>query len=1135
MKNGSRFNDATRPQIRAANPESASWVSANAGSGKTRVLTDRVARLLLAGTPPQRILCVTFANAAASNMQNRLIQRLGEWSMLPDGELKERLLDLGEDEDVLTPAKLARARTLFANALETPGGLKIQTLHAFASALLRQFPLEAGVSPQFEAIENRESNRVRDQVLERVALVRQRAFDEMARHATSAMLPDFVDQISANRHLFRGTASTKGILDLFGIAEGDSIAALARSMFGSDDVDLLSSLMSELERGTSSDNNAMDKLARLNFRTPGAEDLKLLESVMLFGGSASSPFEPKVGKFPTKKTRAAMGPDAFRLDEYMERVAAARAPRMALAAAEKSIALHEFAASFLEEFEERKRANAMLDFNDLILKALSLLSNPGISDWVLYRLDGGIDHILVDEAQDVSPVQWEIVSRLAEEFTAGSSARGDVNRTVFAVGDEKQSIYGFQGAAPEQFAVMRKHFRERFQAAEKSFINEELNYSFRSADAILRLVDRVFDGSLEIGFEGRTTHKAFKSDMPGRVDIWPFIEKSEDGTPPDWHRPRDTRFVEPPAHAVLAEQIADTIGWMIGSKLPRPDGQGGSRPISAGDILILVQRRAELFFKIIEELKVRNIPIAGTDRLRISEELAVKDLTCLLSFLAVESDDLSLAAVLKSPLFGLTESDLYELAANREEKSLYRFLLENEEKHPDVVRVLKDLKSRADVSLPYEILERVLGVHKGREKLVARLGSESTEGINALLNQAIDYEASETPSLTGFVEWLALDDLEIKRQLDQAGDEVRVMTVHGAKGLEAPVVFLPDTASRSIIMQNELFFPEGRLPIWKVAKAERPPAMAEAWDAAVESEKRERLRLLYVAMTRAESWLIVCGAGRLTSDGESWYQLIEGGLQSLGASEFAMHQSTGRRFELGAWPEHAEDAPLSAKQKVPLPDWAETPVGQPEPVLGLVAPSSLGGLKAIPSPEGEGDESAALQRGRDVHRLLEHLPKHPEENLRSVARNLLNAGEREVDESEFEAVFEEAKRNLGIAGGARLFAEDSLAEVGIAASLDELGGATIHGFIDRLLVEEDRVLAVDFKTNRGVPKKPEEIPEGVLRQMGAYQAALDGIYPDKKVETAILWTRTAELMFIPRDLCAASLLNAELPGQAASE
>ena len=404
-----------------------------------------------------------------------------------------------------------------------------------------------------------------------------------------------------------------------------------------------------------------------------------------------------------------------------------------------------------------------------------------------------------------------------------------------------------------------------------------------------------------------------------------------------------------------------------------------------------------------------------------------------------------------------------------------------------------------------------------------------------MLNQAIDYEESETPSLTGFVEWLALDDLEIKRQLDQAGDEVRVMTVHGAKGLEAPVVFLPDTASRSINMQNELFFPEGRLPIWKVAKAERPPAMTEAWDAAVESEKRERLRLLYVAMTRAESWLIVCGAGRLNADGESWYQLIEGGLLSLGAGEFAMHRLTGRRFELGAWPERAAEAPPSTKPKIPLPHWAETPVGQPEPVIGRVSPSNLGGEKAIPSPEGEADESAALQRGKDVHRLLEHLPNHPEENLRSVARDLLNAGERNLDKAEFETVFEEAKRNLDIAGEARLFAEDALAEVGIAARLEELGGATIHGFIDRLLIEDERVLAVDFKTNRGVPKKPEDIPEGILRQMGAYQAALDGIYPDKTVETAILWTRTAELMYIPRNLCAASLLNAELPGQAASE
>lgn len=1117
MSSGSRLSEATRPQIRAAHPREAAWVSANAGSGKTKVLTDRVARLLLAGTLPQRILCVTFANAAAANIQNRLISRLGEWSMLPDPELGARLQDLGEPEDALGPERLARARTLFANALETPGGLKIQTLHSFASALLRQFPLEAGVSPQYVAIDERASKRLGEQVLDIVARHDRPAFDSMARYAHPNSLPVLVEEISSKRHLFGRENAEGRIHKMFGLADGASMEALSSGMFAPVDETFLAELRRVLKDGRPSDLTALARLERINASDPAERDLKILESVFLYGATAKEPFGPKIGRFPTKALRDAFGAEA-ELNGYMERVAAMRGSRISIAAAEKSAALHRFADALLASLDAQKRRAALLDFDDLILKARALLSDPETAGWVLYRLDGGIDHILVDEAQDVSPVQWEIVSRLAEEFTAGESARGSLNRTVFAVGDEKQSIFGFQGAAPEQFAEMRDHFRGKYEDAGRTFVEEELKFSFRSSEAVLNLVDSVFSDEAKTGFAAPTEHKAFKSDMPGRVDLWTFVEKTDDGEPPEWDHASKLGYADEPAHVLLARSIGEHISELLRTRHPRPDGSGGSRPIRPGDFLILVQRRAELFFEIIRELKRKDLPVAGTDRLRISEELAVRDLEALLSFLAVESDDLSLAAVLKSPLFGFSEQDLYRIAASRGEKNLFRALLEHEPRHRDAVRVLNDLRSLTDFLMPYELLERILTVHGGRSKMVARLGHEATEGINALLNQAIAYEDSEPPSLTGFLEWLAVEDMEVKRQLDEAGDEIRVMTVHGAKGLESPIVILPDTSARTPPMSNEILYGTGEFPLWKVARADEPEPVKAAREAYEEAAASERLRLLYVALTRAESWLVVCGAGRLSPDGNSWYQMVQEGLMSLGVDQEQGADDLECRYQTGDWPQSAKEIAAETPAGTEIPPSAMSPVEPPVAETVPIAPSDLAGAKALPSPLGEPDEEIAKQRGSDIHHLLEHLPRHPRSEWRTAAPGILGAEERELSAQEFDDVYGEAERLLSDASLQHLFSGEALAEVAVTARLDEFDGEPLLGYIDRLVVTNGDVLAVDFKTNRAVPRVPEQTPDGILRQMGAYHLALEAVYPGRKVSTAILWTRTANLMPIDRGL-----------------
>ncbi|MFT7595172.1 MAG: ATP-dependent helicase/nuclease subunit A, partial [Paracoccaceae bacterium] len=530
-------NDATERQVQAARPDASTWLAANAGSGKTRVLTDRVARLLLSGVQPQHILCLTYTKAAASEMQNRLFQRLGKWAMLPDEKLTTELRDLGAD-DCGDPSQLRQARTLFARALETPGGLKIQTIHAFCASLLRRFPLEARVSPQFAEMEDRAAALLRAEITEDFADGPQAGLvDEVARYITDTSFDNLTSAITQKRHAFDPTRSWDDLLAIFGLPAGFDKATLLKSVFLGDEADLLPRLCEVLATGGKMDQKAGEALSRIE--TLGLSDLAILEQVFLTGVSAKEPFTAKIGSFPTKAVRTAHGDLMDQIEPLMMRVETARSQRLGLMAAEKSRALHGFAAAFLPEYERRKQLRGWLDFDDLILKARLLLNDPSVAAWVLYRLDGGIDHILVDEAQDTSPAQWDVIEKLAQEFTSGMGARADIKRTIFVVGDKKQSIYSFQGADPQAFDRMQAEFGTRLQGFGDNLQDLTLEYSFRSSEIILRLVDLVFTGRAEAGFHVDAQHRAFKSDLPGRVDLWPVVEKVDDSDDRDWTDPVD--------------------------------------------------------------------------------------------------------------------------------------------------------------------------------------------------------------------------------------------------------------------------------------------------------------------------------------------------------------------------------------------------------------------------------------------------------------------------------------------------------------------------------------------------------------------------------------------------------------------
>ncbi len=1111
---------ATQRQVDAANPATSTWLSANAGSGKTRVLIDRVARLLLEGVSPQNILCLTYTKAAAAEMQNRLFRRLGEWAMMDESGLRAELQKLGAGQTT-NQDQLRDARRLFARAIETPGGLKIQTIHSFCAGVLRRFPLEAGVSPQFREMEDRAAELLRADVVDDLldGADAQVVHDVLA-HFTGADFHKLTAEVAKKRDYF-GVSDIQSMvrieLGLQPDAQRDDALAMA---FQGDESDIAAQITDVFKDQSAMYKKFAASLSQLDLSQPNWPALDALFSLFLYASSSRS----KSANYPQSnhaKAVEAMAPIADLVHDWMDRVAAAKEHLWAMDAVDRTEALYRFAEKFVPAYETRKLAMGSLDFDDLIRKAKALLTDRDVTQWVLFRLDGGIDHILVDEAQDTSPTQWAVIEQLTQEFATGEGANPDRERTVFVVGDKKQSIYSFQGADPSAFDKMKDHFQTAHKAAGKGFVVTSLDHSFRSSQAILSVVDATFQGDHAEGMTDHLSHISFKENMPGRVDLWPVIPKAEQEDERVWYHPID----EPSAtdhHVLMAKRVASQIRHMIDNEtIPeeiKQTGQFNRRAISEGDILILVQRRSELFAEIIQACKAANLNVAGADRLRVGAELAVKDLAALLRFLALPEDDLSLAEALKSPLLGWSEQDLFTLAHHRPEDG-YLWSALRAGSYDETRAILDDLRKTSDFLRPYDLIERILIRHDGRKKLLARLGSEAEDGIDALLSQALAYESQGVPSLTGFLTWMETDDLEIKRQMDNQGDRIRVMTVHGAKGLEAPIVILPETTKRPVRQSDELL-PAGDTVIWKTT-SKKSAAEVEALRAEVMAkETQERMRLLYVAMTRAEKWLIVGASGDVGDDGDSWYNLVSEGMQQRGVHEATSGDLTINRVLGGDW----DGGELAGRSARPTGAVEVPTFGQISEVVTpkTLSPSDLGGAKIMPGDPAGADSDDALRQGRFVHLLLEHLPLAPAAEREKLGHQLWLAGEAVVDDK---PLVQQVIDLLDASQLADIWVPEALTEVDITADLPELGGR-MHGAIDRLIVRSDQILAIDYKSNRLVPSKAGDTPVGLLRQMAAYWTGLRQIYPDRPIRLAILWTTDQTLMDIPEKLMVDALNSA---------
>ena len=1143
--------DAEAAQRRASDPSVSAWVGASAGSGKTTLLTARVLRLLLGGTDPGRILCLTFTRAAAAEMATRIASRLGAWAAMEDSALGEELSRLGV---AVTEEALARARGLFARVLDHPGGLRIATIHAFCQSLLRRFPLEAEIAPHFTLLEERDSAEAlaaaRDEALARPTAGMERALATLAPLTEQDGFSDLV----------RGVLAARGRLErAFAAANApDGVAAMQRRILGLDVEETEDALLAEacgrdltrlvaaadaLRRGSPTDMARGEAMKRWLALTPEERaarwedwrDLYLTEK-----GTIRT-------RLATQRAVAAMADILAVLEGEADAVLAVEDRRRRIRAALASEAVVRLVAPVIEGYERRKRVRAGLDYDDLIERTRRLLAATDTA-WVQYKLDGGLDHVLIDEAQDSAAAQWHVVELLTEDFFAGEGARAGVVRTLFAVGDVKQSIYRFQGAAPEEFGRARERARKRVTACfgASHFRSERLAVSFRSTAPVLALVDAVFadpDAAKGVALDGEPIlHRPVRAGEAGSVELWPLI-------PPDELPEADAWNPEPSARArngeeKLALAIAAQIQRWIedGERLP-----ARGRAIRPGDVLVLVRRRRAFVSWLIRALKQRNVPVSGVDRMVLVEELAVKDVLATLESLLLPEDDLTLAAALRSPLFSLSDPSLMELATARGRRSLRTELRRRAAERPDwqdAEATLAALAARADFDTPHALIARLLGPLGGRARLLARLGPDAADPLDELLSAALAHERSHPPSLQGFLAWLRGGGAEIKREQEPGADAVRVMTVHGAKGLESPVVILADTTSVTDPV-DDLYWLEDKathaqVPLWAPRAELCPEPVEQARARRREEDLEEYRRLLYVALTRAEDRLLVTGALSRRGEGKDkscWYDLVAAGFRRLAGAEAAAFDPGALLGETG-WPvggmrlatAQAPDAALRREPESvapvrlpPVPTWARRPPPAEETPPRPLAPSAEEDDEPAAASPLAGAEPGArrFQRGRLVHALLQHLPHLPPERRRSAAEAFLSAPGLGLAADTVAELVAETLAVLDDPRFAPLFAPGALAE---AAVTGRIGSRVVSGQVDRLAITDTEVLVADFKTNRPPPDRLEDVPPAYLRQMAAYRAVLRGAFPGREVRCALVWTYAARLMELPD-----SLLDAHAP------
>ena len=1076
-------------QLKASNPENSVWVSASAGTGKTKILTDRVLRLLISGVPPQKILCITFTNAAAGEMQHRIYNKLEAWTKVDDNQLMADLRLLTG----LAPNKeeLIYIRTIYHKLLDYQNTINIYTIHSFCQKILKTFPIEAGLSPGFQILDNLTScgilNVLKQQIYidplhEKIANFLSMNFHEMT-------INDIINEIIDNKLKFK---------NLF---ENHSIVSENVSQFGMAAVSFEMSARLRMTNVNSEDTQIRDTLRQLieAYGNPIALPDNLFTFFLTNDGD-------KRKQLITRKIYLNNLEFAAKLDDIQELVYQFDQDIKTQKLLEYSNILLELAKTLITIYDEYKNQKNLLDYDDLIFYTKELLTKKATKDWVLYKLDGGIDHLLVDEAQDTSPEQWQIIESLIGEFYAGDSVKK--HRTIFVVGDEKQSIFSFQGADTNAFNIVKNHLKQRLIEANKNFEIINLELSYRSAPAILDVVYNVFQQIKNC------TPTLFLSDNPfilptrktskGRVELWDLISTPKNFEKLFWPLPEDYQQFVSPAQA-LAIKIAQFIKGQINSRVINLDT---GLPLTAGDFMILVRKRDQLTNEVIKQLKNHGLAVAGVDRMTLSQNLSVIDLISAAKFVLAPNDDLNLAHLIKSPIIGGNEEDLYQLALMRQDLSIWQVLQNNVEINniPHYQMIYKKLKTLRDL---YQYSHagnffHIIIDNLSLRKIFLQLNSiDDSEAINELLYLSYNYADKIDISLQAFIYWFEASEIEVQRNVE-ALDKIRVMTIHGAKGLQAPVVILCDTTTIPANQSKFVWTDDDRV-LYSMSMDQAPQILKELKQHIQNKDLQEYLRLLYVAMTRSADHLIICGCSMSEKLPEyCWYSLIANAMRGMCSAD------KDGAFVYGDQQQQATQA-LEYKHSTVVPkanigemenfDWtlsfpkclyknnATVTVIQNRPAISLLISNNH------------------FQYGRIFHKILEDSVK---------GRNIYNICTHPLIATLPELLRYKILISIGNILSNNEFIniiswDEVKTEVNIGVLQDN---QTKIGRIDLLSISSNKLIIVDYKSDAHPPAVQHFISTDYINQLNFYRSIMQEIYPHHNVICKILWLENGSFMTV---------------------
>jgi ATP-dependent helicase/nuclease subunit A len=1128
-------NHVTQMPEYCENPSQSAWVMAHAGSGKTYALVKRVIALLLSNATPQSIWCLTYTNNAATEMQERLHSKLDELACLEDASLKQALAEyLGDANAGVSDAHCQKIRAIAADIMLPGQGIICTTMHGLCQKLLRIFALESGMLPDFTLLDAETQRSLLYQAIDAVFAhglqVQKGALFEALDHVASIAKYDTVKS-RLKKILSRRDLLSQALL------QAGSVENLHQAVFdvchaenGANTDDILAEIQAQtlpqmraiyeaLGEGKTQDKTKA-RAIKIWLDTPCDPDhlTKAWQRYLTVFYDSKSKLREKLFNKGTLVEDGALA-QAFAREQM--RVADALEKLSAQALAQDSSAMLSLAITALDHYHALKAKPGMLDFDDLLLSMLQLVENPVTLGHVMRKLDYRLEHILLDEAQDTSPVQWRILSHLIEEICHTAPRKSTVPRSLFVVGDVKQSIYSFQGAAPQMMQAKHAAFSALYQGHEMAFQTASLNVARRNVPLILQLVDKVANNmSVQPGLlEEGITHVPWRKNAPGMIALHPLCESEKINVPGGFHMPT-AYHLGGRAQNKLAQNIAQMItDWLKNNRRYLANGQ----EVCASDIMIIVRNRGHLVPAIIRALEAANIPVAAIDRLVLSQHIMVLDILALIAWIYQPDDDVSLAQVLRSPMFSLSEEALFALANNRD-GSLFDALCESE-KHQSICLLLADFQAQKDQPI-YAWLSHLFYTHELVKPYLERLGNALQEVVDALMEYAANLHGKAESHLLHFMRHMRQAEQVIKHE-ETTPDAVRILTVHGAKGLEAPIVILADTTSMPQMHKEEIYYTDygdETLPLCAMQEISKQARLLKTTkEAKQKSLMHEYYRGLYVAITRARDELYIFGLKPKSASGDSWYEVIKTAMNTM---DDAQEDASGI-LSITQKPAslHAE---ITAHQPSPLdgdlPDWLHARIA-PEAVRITLTPSHVGALFDLDvSPadyavfSAQKLQSNARDYGNALHAVLQWVDCNtPNQQLQKAL--ILQA----LPEADIKLAMQCIAQLWNDVEIANLWQKPAQKEQPIYAQLAFNGVCyDVTGVVDRLIILPDTVMILDYKTALNIPKS-DAIPVQYLAQMALYKAVLKEIYPQKNIRTALLWTHVARLDWVDEAIQKISL------------